>query len=192
MCLSPSSLLHFFPLYPSLPLYPPSSLGLNRKFRLQARDCVPFYLPPSSLPPPLPSLSLPLCLISASSLPHLCPSLPHLCSSLPHLSLISVPLSLISVPLSLIPPFLVLPSLPYPTLSFLLPPSCPPSPLPPLTRPLSTSHPKSLIICLLVFNMVSRFLPVDHYSLYVSAIIIQVTELGMPLWFCCSLWNFKQ
>ena len=65
-----------------------------------------------------------------------------------------------------------------------LPPSCPPF--------LSSPHRQSLIICLLVFNMVSRFLPVDHYSLYVSAIIIQVTELGMPLWFCCSLWNFKQ
>ena len=32
----------------------------------------------------------------------------------------------------------------------------------------------------------------DSYSLYVCAIVIQVTELCMPLWFCCSLWNFKQ
>lgn len=104
-----------------------------------------------------------------------------------------------------LPPSSLSPSLPY---SSLIPPfTIPPSPsssfhrlfliLPfPLSSPPpllpSSPHPQSLIICLLVFNMVSRFLPVDHYSLYVSAIIIQVTELGMPLWFCCSLWNFKQ
>lgn len=50
----------------------------------------------------------------------------------------------------------------------------------------------SLIISLLVFNMVVRYVPVNSYSLYVCAVVIRVTELIMPLWFCCSLWNFKQ
>ena len=138
-------------------------------------------LPPSFLPP----LSFPLSsflrtqnrlwtiLYAPFYLPpsSLSPSLPY--SSLHYPSLLHPSLS----------PFLIPPSIPYPSLS-----SLPPL----LTLPISTPHPQSLIICLLVFNMVSRFLPVDHYSLYVSAIIIQVTELGMPLWFCCSLWNFKQ
>lgn len=51
---------------------------------------------------------------------------------------------------------------------------------------------QSLIISLLVFNMVVRYIPVDSYNLYVCAVIIRVTELIMPIWFCCSLWNFKQ
>ena len=105
---------------------------------------------------------------------------------LPHPSLLLYLILPFTTPPSLIPPsppssfhplFLILP---FPLFS------------PLLTLPISTPHPQSLIICLLVFNMVSRFLPVAHYSLYVSAIIIQVPELGMPLWFCCSLWNFKQ
>lgn len=51
---------------------------------------------------------------------------------------------------------------------------------------------QGLIIVLLVFNMVVRYIPVDSYNLYVCAIVIRVTELIMPIWFCCSLWNFKE
>ena len=51
---------------------------------------------------------------------------------------------------------------------------------------------QSLIIALLIFNMVVRYFPVDSYNLYICAVVIRVTELVMPLWFCCSLWNFKQ
>jgi len=51
---------------------------------------------------------------------------------------------------------------------------------------------QSLIISLLVFNMVVRYIPVNSYNLYVCAVVIRVTELIMPLWFCCSLWNFKR
>ncbi len=51
---------------------------------------------------------------------------------------------------------------------------------------------QSLIIALLVFNMVVRYIHVDGYNLYVCAIVIRVTELIMPLWFCCSLWNCKE
>jgi hypothetical protein len=51
---------------------------------------------------------------------------------------------------------------------------------------------QGLIISILLLNMVGRFQPVDSYSLYICAIVIRVTELIMPLWFCCSLWNYKQ
>ena len=51
---------------------------------------------------------------------------------------------------------------------------------------------QALIIALLVFNMVSHFQPVDNYSIYVASIVIRVTELVMPVWFCCSLWNYKK
>jgi len=51
---------------------------------------------------------------------------------------------------------------------------------------------QTLIIALLVFNMVVRYIPVDGYNLYVCAIVIRVTELIMPLWFCCTLWNCKE
>ena len=51
---------------------------------------------------------------------------------------------------------------------------------------------QGLIISILVLNMVGRFQRVDSYSLYICAIVIRVTELIMPLWFCCSLWNYKQ
>jgi hypothetical protein len=51
---------------------------------------------------------------------------------------------------------------------------------------------QALIIALLVFNMVSHFKPVDNYSIYVASILIRVTELVMPVWFCCSLWNYKK
>ena len=51
---------------------------------------------------------------------------------------------------------------------------------------------QGLIISILLLNMVGRFQPVDSYSLYICAIVIRVTELVMPLWFCCSLWNYKQ
>ena len=51
---------------------------------------------------------------------------------------------------------------------------------------------QGLIISILILNMVGRFQRVDGYSLYVCAIVIRVTELIMPLWFCCSLWNYKQ
>ncbi len=57
---------------------------------------------------------------------------------------------------------------------------------------LSNAVMQSLIIALLVFNMVVRYVPVNSYNLYVCAMVIRVTELLMPLWFCCSLWNFKQ
>lgn len=119
----------------------------------------------------LPYPSLLLSLIPSLFLPSLSLPLP-----LPHSTVYSLFFPFLSPPLPP-PPFFL------PSLSLF-------SPL--FALPISSPHPQSLIICLLVFNMVSRFLPVDHYSLYVSAIIIQVTELGMPLWFCCSLWNFKQ
>ena len=32
----------------------------------------------------------------------------------------------------------------------------------------------------------------DHYSLNVASLVIRVTELVMPVWFCCSLWNYKK
>jgi hypothetical protein len=51
---------------------------------------------------------------------------------------------------------------------------------------------QALIISLLVFNMVSRMKPVDDYSQYVASLVIRVTELVMPVWFCCSLWNYKK
>ncbi len=51
---------------------------------------------------------------------------------------------------------------------------------------------QAMIIGLLVFNMVGRFNHVDSYSLYVCAIVIRVTELVLPVWFCCSLWNYKK
>lgn len=51
---------------------------------------------------------------------------------------------------------------------------------------------QGLIISLLIFNMVVRYIPVDSYNLYICAVVIRVTELIMPFWFCCSLWNFKQ
>ena len=51
---------------------------------------------------------------------------------------------------------------------------------------------QGLIIGILILNMVGRFQRVDSYSLYICAIVIRVTELIMPLWFCCSLWNYKQ
>ena len=51
---------------------------------------------------------------------------------------------------------------------------------------------QGLIIGILILNMVGRFQHVDSYSLYICAIVIRVTELIMPLWFCCSLWNYKQ
>ena len=51
---------------------------------------------------------------------------------------------------------------------------------------------QALIIALLIFNMVSHFKPVDNYSMYVASIVIRVTELVMPVWFCCSLWNYKK
>ena len=51
---------------------------------------------------------------------------------------------------------------------------------------------QGLIISILLLNMVGRFQRVDSYSLYICAIVIRVTELIMPLWFCCSLWNYKQ
>ena len=51
---------------------------------------------------------------------------------------------------------------------------------------------QTLIIALLVFNMVGRFIYIDSRSLYVCAILIRVTELVLPVWFCCSLWNYKQ
>ncbi|CAI8037965.1 hypothetical protein GBAR_LOCUS21192 [Geodia barretti] len=51
---------------------------------------------------------------------------------------------------------------------------------------------QALIISLLVFNMVSRLKPVDDYSQYVASLVIRVTELVMPVWFCCSLWNYKK
>lgn len=51
---------------------------------------------------------------------------------------------------------------------------------------------QSLVISLLVFNMVSHFQQVDQYILYVGAIVIRVTELCIPVWFCCSLWNYRQ
>lgn len=51
---------------------------------------------------------------------------------------------------------------------------------------------QGLIISILLLNMVGRFQLVDSYSIYICAIVIRVTELIMPLWFCCSLWNYKQ
>lgn len=48
-----------------------------------------------------------------------------------------------------------------------------------------------VIIALLIFNMACRFLPVDSQSMYIGAVVIRVTELCVPLWFCCSLWNYK-
>ena len=51
---------------------------------------------------------------------------------------------------------------------------------------------QALIISLLVFNMVSQLKPVDNYSQHVASLVIRITELVMPVWFCCSLWNYKK
>ena len=49
-----------------------------------------------------------------------------------------------------------------------------------------------LIIGFLVFNLVNQFKPLDQHSQYVGSLVIRVTELALPIWFCCSLWNCKQ
>ena len=77
------------------------------------------------------------------------------------------------------------------TSSFLPPSSLPPSSLPPSSLPPPFTH-QCLIIALLLLNLASRFNVVNSHSVYTGNMVIHVIELGLPIWFCCTLWNFKR
>eukprot|EP00731_Ephydatia_muelleri_P030731 Em0022g245a len=47
------------------------------------------------------------------------------------------------------------------------------------------------IILFLLFNLVSQFLPVNIESHLAGSLVVRIIELGLPVWFCCSLWNYK-
>lgn len=53
---------------------------------------------------------------------------------------------------------------------------------------------QSLVISLLLMNLVEQLFSVeiDAHSLYTSDLVVQIIELLLPIWFCCSLWNFKR
>lgn len=57
---------------------------------------------------------------------------------------------------------------------------------------ISSALMQCLIIALLLLNLASRFNVVNSHSVYTGNMVIHVIELGLPIWFCCTLWNFKR
>ncbi|XP_011409740.1 PREDICTED: uncharacterized protein LOC105316503 [Amphimedon queenslandica] len=57
---------------------------------------------------------------------------------------------------------------------------------------LSSAVMQCIIIILLILNVIGHYVSVDSHSLYTSSMVIHIIELGLPIWFCCCLWNFKR